>query len=45
MMPRRSPALAGSPYRVLAETPCTSTSCHSGVKVSFWRWQSTVAAA
>ncbi|ECC9261442.1 hypothetical protein DP885_07580, partial [Salmonella enterica subsp. diarizonae] len=36
MMPRRIPALAGSPYRVLAETPCTSTSCHSGVKASFW---------
>ncbi len=38
-MPRRIPALAGSPYRVLAETPYTSTSCHSGVKVSFWRSQ------
>ncbi len=39
MMPRRIPALAGSPYPVLAETPYTSTSCHSGVKVSFWRSQ------
>ena len=38
-MPRRIPALAGSPYSVLAETPYTSTSCHSGVKVSFWRSQ------
>lgn len=39
MTPRRIPALAGSPYRVLAETPYTSTNCHSGVKVSFWRSQ------
>ncbi len=38
-MPRRTPARAGSPYRVLAETPYTSTSGHSGVKVSFWRSQ------
>lgn len=38
-MPRRIPAHAGSPYRVLAETPYTSTSGHSGVKVSFWRSQ------
>lgn len=36
-MPRRTPAHAGSPYCVLAETPYTSTNCHSGVKVSFWR--------
>lgn len=36
MMPRRIPALAGSPYRVQAETPYTSTDSHSGVKVSFW---------
>lgn len=39
MMPRRTPARAGSPYSVLAETPYTSTSGHSGVKVSFWRSQ------
>lgn len=39
MMLRRIPAHAGSPYRVLAETPYTSTSCHSGVEVSFWRSQ------
>ncbi|SQI39276.1 Uncharacterised protein [Leminorella richardii] len=39
MMPRRIPAHAGSPYRVLAETPYTSTNCHSGVKVSFWHSQ------
>jgi hypothetical protein len=39
MMPRRIPAQAGSPYRVLTETPYTSTGCHSGVKVSFWRSQ------
>lgn len=39
MMPRRIPAHAGSPYSVLAETPYTSTNCHSGVKVSFWRSQ------
>lgn len=39
MMPRRIPAHAGSPYSVLAETPYTSTSGHSGVKVSFWRSQ------
>ncbi|HHA3386660.1 TPA: hypothetical protein ACODJ5_004786, partial [Salmonella enterica subsp. salamae serovar 42:g,t:-] len=39
MMPRRTPALAGSLYRVQSETPYTSTNCHSGVKVSFWRSQ------
>lgn len=37
MMPRRIPAHAGSLYRVQSETPYTSTNCHSGVKVSFWR--------
>lgn len=39
MTPRRIPAHAGSLYRVQSETPYTSTSCHSGVKVSFWRSQ------
>ncbi|EAM5327884.1 hypothetical protein EJU16_10845, partial [Salmonella enterica] len=39
MMPRRIPAHAGSLYRVQSETPYTSTNCHSGVKVSFWRSQ------
>ncbi|MEY5777569.1 hypothetical protein WKX08_25305, partial [Salmonella enterica subsp. enterica serovar Corvallis] len=37
MTPRRIPAHTGSLYRVQSETPYTSTSCHSGVKVSFWR--------
>lgn len=36
-MPRRISAHAGSLYRVQSETPYTSTNCHSGVKVSFWR--------
>ncbi|EOF5502105.1 hypothetical protein ACK1O8_004733, partial [Salmonella enterica] len=39
MTPRRIPAHAGSLYRVQSETPYTSTNCHSGVKVSFWRSQ------
>ncbi|ASO09167.1 hypothetical protein LFZ92_04030 [Salmonella enterica subsp. salamae serovar 57:z29:z42] len=37
MMPRRIPAYAGSLYHEQAETPYTSTTCHPGVKVSFWR--------
>lgn len=36
MMPGEFPATAGSLYRVLAETPYTSTTCRPGVKVSFW---------
>ncbi|EAO5480642.1 hypothetical protein FEQ91_18480 [Salmonella enterica] len=39
LMPRRISAHAGSLYRVQSETPYTSTNCHSGVKVSFWRSQ------
>ncbi|MIL02789.1 hypothetical protein AIL26_16115 [Salmonella enterica subsp. enterica] len=39
LMPRRVSAHAGSLYRVQSETPYTSTNCHSGVKVSFWRSQ------
>ncbi|OOD50511.1 hypothetical protein BWP08_16140 [Salmonella enterica subsp. enterica serovar Adelaide] len=37
LCPGESPAHAGSLYRVQSETPYTSTNCHSGVKVSFWR--------
>ncbi|MCV5403356.1 hypothetical protein OFM88_27740, partial [Escherichia coli] len=34
-----TPASSGSLYRVQPETPYTSTTSHSGVKVSFWRSQ------
>ncbi|HCM1954865.1 TPA: hypothetical protein N3A08_003972 [Salmonella enterica subsp. salamae serovar 9,46:z4,z24:z39:z42] len=37
MTPGEFPATAGSLYRVQSETPYTSTTCHPGVKVSFWR--------